>query len=261
MKRMPETRSEDTRGSPLLAHLQRMTGQERNDASDALLAQTLCFIAGVANAGGFLAIGQYTSHMSGIASAIADNLALGSIGLVLGGLAALFAFVAGAACSAVLINWGRRHRPRHQFTVPLLLEALLILCFGLLGAFRDGSVLLVTLAVPLLCFIMGLQNAIITKISQARMRTTHVTGIVTDIGIEIGKLLYWNRSRDRGADVNADKAKLCLLVSLLSAFVVGGILGALGFTYLGFITTVPLAMMLMVLAASSLLTDLIGRTR
>jgi len=38
----------------------------------------------------------------------------------------------------------------------------------------------------LLCFIMGLQNAVITKISHAEIRTTHVTGLVTDVGIELG---------------------------------------------------------------------------
>ena len=44
-----------------------------------------------------------------------------------------------------------------------------------------------------LCYIMGLQNAVITKISNAEIRTTHITGLVTDLGIEIGKMLYLNR--------------------------------------------------------------------
>jgi len=79
-----------------------MTAQERNDASDALRALTLGFIAGAASAGGFLAIGQYTSHMSGSVSAIADNLALDSFGLVLGGL------VAARGCAAVVLRIGRR---------------------------------------------------------------------------------------------------------------------------------------------------------
>ncbi|WP_164176991.1 DUF1275 family protein, partial [Streptococcus pneumoniae] len=75
----------------------------------------------------------------------------------------------------------------------------------------------------------GLQNAIITKVSQARIRTTHVTGIVTDIGIELGKLIYWNRSRGEGLDmVRADRDKLRLLGALLAAFFAGGVLGALG---------------------------------
>ncbi len=54
--------------------------------------------------------------------------------------------------------------------------------------------LFVPATVMLLCFIMGLQNAVITKLSHAEIRTTHVTGVVTDIGIELGKLSYCNRN-------------------------------------------------------------------
>jgi uncharacterized membrane protein YoaK (UPF0700 family) len=69
----------------------------------------------------------------------------------------------------------------------------------------------------MLCFIMGLQNATVTKISGARIRTTHVTGIVTNMGIELGKLLYWNRgpARSQMLPVRADRPKLRLLGLLL----------------------------------------------
>ena len=48
--------------------------------------------------------------------------------------------------------------------------------------------------VLLLSFIMGLQNAAVTKMSAAQIRTTHMTGVITDLGIELGKMLYWNHS-------------------------------------------------------------------
>ena len=73
-----------------------------------------------------------------------------------------------------------------------MLEAVLLLCFGLLGSnLERHRLLFVPVTVVLLCFVMGLQNAIITKISRAEIRTTHVTGLVTDMGIELGKLIYW----------------------------------------------------------------------
>jgi uncharacterized membrane protein YoaK (UPF0700 family) len=213
------------------------------------LGMALAFIAGAINAGGFLLVGRYTSHMSGIVSGIADDLVVGATELVIAGLAALLAFVAGAACSAMLINWGRRH-PRHNpYALPLLLESLLLLLFGLLGGLVHAHAVLPT-AVPLLCFMMGLQNATITKISGARIRTTHVTGIVTDIGIELGKLAYWNR-HPSGPDapfVRADRAKLRLLAKLLGSFSLGGLAGASGFAHLGFISALPLSLALLVLA-------------
>ena len=50
----------------------------RTRRNDLMLGAILAFVAGAINAGGFLAIGHYTSHMTGIVSAIADNLALGN---------------------------------------------------------------------------------------------------------------------------------------------------------------------------------------
>ena len=65
--------------------------------------------------------------------------ALGSIGLLLDGLGALLSFMAGAACSAVLIHWGRREHLHSEYALPLLLEAFLLLVFGLLGGNWSGS--------------------------------------------------------------------------------------------------------------------------
>jgi uncharacterized membrane protein YoaK (UPF0700 family) len=108
---------------------------------------------------------------------------------------------------------------------------------------------------------MGLQNAIITKVSRAEIRTTHVTGLVTDIGIELGKLLYWNSPDMAMTDVRSDRQKLALLSSLLGMFFVGGLLGAVGFKHFGFLSTLPLAGVLLTLAAVPLLDDIVGERR
>ena len=97
----------------------------------------------------------------------------------------------------------------------------------------------------LLWFIMGLQNAVITKLSNAEIRTTHVTGIVTDIGIELGKLYYLNgKPFDGRLKVRSDRPRLRLLSLLALSFFVGGVAGALGFKYLGYASTMPLAIIL-----------------
>lgn len=248
----------------MIPYLRRLTARERSDKADRHLARFLTFVAGAANAGGFLAVQQYTSHMSGIVSSMADNLALGDVGLVLSGSGALLSFVAGAACSAVLVNWGRRKGLQSEYALSLVLEAALLICFGLLGghlARQEG--LFVPTTVVLLCFIMGLQNAMITKLSQARIRTTHITGLVTDMGIELGKLFYWNLSqRSREAPfVRADRNKLKLLASLVALFFVGGVIGAMSFKHVGFAATLPLAVILLLLAAVPVLDDVSIRVR
>ena len=247
-----------------IEYLRGFARPQRTDQNNRRLGRWLAFIAGAANAGGFLAVGQYTSHMSGIVSALGDNLAVGDFGLVIAGLSSLAAFTTGAATSAIMINWGRRRRAQSEYALPLMLEAVLLLVFGLLGSnLENNRFLFVPATVGLLCYVMGLQNAIITKISKAEIRTTHMTGIVTDIGIELGKLFYWNVSESGPgvAAVRADRSRLRLLASLLGMFFIGGLAGALGFKYVGFISTLPLSAMLVVLAVVPLLDDLVGQRR
>ena len=124
-----------------------------------------------------------------------DNLALGAYDPVGFGVGALLPLLAGTACSAIMVNMARQRQLNSEDASPLLLKALL-LCFGVFGAgLAEVRGLFVQVTVMLLCFIMGLQNAVITKLSGAAIRATHITGVVTDIGIELGKLLYRNVGR------------------------------------------------------------------
>ncbi len=238
-------------------YARRLTSPERSSSGNRHLGLALAFVAGATNAGAFLAVQQYTSHMTGVVSAMADHLALAQWALFLAALGALLSFVLGAAASAWMIHFARRRQLRSEYALPLLAEAALMLCFGLLGAWLAALPgLFVPATVMLLCLMMGLQNAVITKLSRAEIRTTHVTGMVTDIGIELGKLLYWNRQARRGdpqaqqalPDVLADRPRLFTLLTLVGSFLGGGVLGALGFQRMGYLATVPLAVLLMALA-------------
>jgi uncharacterized membrane protein YoaK (UPF0700 family) len=236
-----------------------LVGRHRTVAANRQLGLVLAFVAGAINAGGFLAVQQYTSHVTGLVSAVADNLALGHLGLVVDGVVGVLAFLLGAMCCAIMVNFARRRAMASEYALPLLLEAALILCFGLLGAqLSQFEGLLVPFTVVLLCFIMGLQNAVVTKLSQAVIRTTHMTGIVTDLGIEIGKLVYWNQggTADPALHVRADRQRIAVLAGLLGCFLAGGIAGAFGFKALGYVFTVPLAVLLAVLALVPAIDDL-----
>jgi uncharacterized membrane protein YoaK (UPF0700 family) len=195
--------------------------------------------------------------MTGMVSSMADHLALGEFRLALSALAAWLAFVAGAATTAVLVNLARRRRLRSQFALSMLVEACLLLVFGVAGAYlAEMRDFLAPATVLLLCFIMGLQNAIITKVSSAIIRTTHVTGLSTDLGIELGKLFYFNRREMPQLDVRADRDKLMLHGLLILYFFSGGIAGALGFKTVGYSATLILSAALALLAIVPILTDL-----
>lgn len=212
------------------------------------LATILAAVAGAANAGGFFALGQYTSHMTGYLSQLADNLVLGNLWVSLIAALALGAFVTGAAFSTFLINWERVHSARRQYALPIAIQGALLLCFATGGIFTSEPGRLFALCC--LCFIMGMQNATITKISGARIRTTHATGMVTDIGIELGRAAF--ALSVPAAQVTPDKGKLRILLTLVAAFLVGGLVGAIGFGQIGFLFAIPLGLTLICLSVPGL---------
>ena len=220
----------------------------------------LAFNAGAVNAGGFLVLHMYTSHMTGFASQLADGTVLGNATLVLNASGALFSFIAGAAVCAILVNWARQHRFHSVYALPLLLEALLMFPFGLMGAITLTwrTPFAVPLTVLLLSFIMGLQNAVASKTSAGAIRTTHMTGNITDLGIELGKMLYWNgKPATAGSPLVRHNAQRMRTVgALIAMFVLGGLAGAYGFKHVGFVCVIPLAAVLLVLSVPPLRRDL-----
>ena len=241
-------------------YLRRLSGRDRTISANRQLARYLAFVAGAINAGGFLAVHQYTSHMSGIVSSMADNLAVGSIPLVLIGGASVSSFLAGAASTSLMVRLARQRSLHSEYALPLLAEALLLIGFAFTGRefeAKGANSRVIGTILPL-CFTMGLQNAIITKISGAVIRTTHMTGIVTDIGIEVGHAIYAAFSRQPASEI-VEFDQLWLLASLIGLFFSGGIVGALGFRFLGFLFSLPFATVLLIMAAIPLSDDLRGR--
>ena len=241
-----------------MRRLRFLTDRHRSPSTNRALGLLLAFNAGAINAGGFLVLHMYTSHMTGFASQLADGLVLGNTTLLLNALGALLAFLTGAAVCAILVNWGRQHRLHSVYALPLLLEAALLLPFGLMGAITLtwSTPFAVPLTVLLLAFMMGLQNAVASKTSGGSIRTTHMTGNITDLGMELGKMLYWNRRSHHAASaVHYDRPRMVTAGGLIGMFVLGGTVGALGFKYVGFVCVVPLAVLLLALSLPPLFRD------
>lgn len=246
----------------LLDFFRSLAGKNRTPRSNQQLGAIFAFVAGAVNAGGFLAVHQYTSHMTGFISSVSDNLIMGNALLVVAGVGSLLSFIGGAAATAIIVNWARHRHLQSEYALALVAEAILLLLFGLLGANLNAYLdITIPLTVIVLCFVMGLQNAIMTKMSDATIRTTHLTGVVTDLGIELGKMLYWNHRHTRNAEgyVRARHEKVIFYSALLTMFFIGGIVGATGFKYIGYSTVFPLAICLFLIALLPIIDDMVAR--
>ncbi|WP_428412721.1 YoaK family protein [Pararhizobium sp.] len=199
-------------------------GTARNERIDLNLACTLAGIAGALNASAFYSVGFFAANMTGNVSVLSDHFAIGQWSSSLFYLTIVIAFIVGAGVSTLLINAGRRRSIHGIYAYSILTEAILLMALGfadlwLLGTWR------VPVLVLGLAFLMGLQNAVVTMISDARVRTTHVSGMATDIGIELGIAFDILLGREHESDAAHNRSKLRLHLFTISAFLLGGVAG------------------------------------
>jgi uncharacterized membrane protein YoaK (UPF0700 family) len=237
-------------------------GDERSVGIDRHLGWTLAAIAGALNASGFYAVGLYSSNMTGNISSLADHVALADLRISATYLALVAIFVLGAGVSALLINAGRRRQIAFTYAFSILAEAVLLIGLGCADLWLNGTGHDPLLAYGL-SFLMGLQNAVVTRISNARVRTTHVTGMLTDIGIELGNLadLLVHRDDQQGREEVAsfNKEKLWLHSLTVAAFLIGGVIGVLAYKQIGPYLLFATAGVLALLGLSGILTKRTGR--
>lgn len=221
-----------------------LVSPDRRPGADLALATVLTAVAGASNAGGFFAVGQYTSHMSGYLSQLADSIAIADLWPAFVCVLAIAAFISGAAFAAMLIAWAGLHSGRNRYALPVAVQGGFLVCFagGELFTSEAGRLF----SIWCLCFIMGMQNATMSIFSRGRYRTTHVTGTVTDLATEIGRGVYGLIDRASGTRVERDH--LTRLLRLLIAFFCGGVIGAFGYGHFGFYFSLPLAAILLGIA-------------
>ncbi|MEY2879452.1 MAG: hypothetical protein RLZZ15_1832 [Verrucomicrobiota bacterium] len=170
--------------------------------------------AGCVNAVGFLGLHhQAVTHMSGTVTNFGMEIARGDRALAWHAFQVLLSFFAGCVLSGLIIRHSAL-KPGRRYGVALLCESGLLFGATHLFRHRSGS------ADFLAAMACGLQNAMATSFSGAVIRTTHVTGIITDLGIAVGLLA-------RREAVDWRRVKLYLI--LLLGFFFGGLAGTLGF--------------------------------
>jgi uncharacterized membrane protein YoaK (UPF0700 family) len=194
-----------------------LTSEERSPYLDSTLGAISAFIAGGINAGGFMVIGRHTSHVTGIVSESAQLIVNQNWHPTLQIVGLLLSFGSGAAFASYMIHVARYLRFKSPFALALMSSGSVMIFVGLwtihYGIQHPHEILLEFG----LFFAMGIQNATVTQLSHNQVRATHMTGILTDLGIELGNGLF---SRKK-----IQKAKLQLASLILFSFVTGGILG------------------------------------
>ncbi|MEO5684852.1 MAG: YoaK family protein [Chitinophagaceae bacterium] len=220
----------------------RHTGQKRSFQHNMPLAILLCLNAGFINAAGFLAFSVLTTNVTGHAALLAINIAtknLRSTRMV--GLW-LFLFLGGAFLSGFYISKAGRNKP-FAYTVPIVFIVLILLFVAIFGHNYNRRLAETEYFAGSLLFAMGVQNAMVSLISGSVVRTTHLTGMFTDLGIDLSEAAHSGRKLHPLL-----KRRILLRLAIIISFLSGGVLGSLLFLRIAFTSFfVPVCFLLLAL--------------
>lgn len=208
-----------------------VAGQKRRFIHDLKLASILAATAGSVNVAGFFAFEVLTTNVTGHVATLASEIVAYRWSAASVKLLWMVMFFLGAFSSGLLIEFVGRRYPRFSHTIPLVLEMIILSFVGYYGSkYYDYSEELIHLLAGSLLFAMGLQNAMVTMVSGSVVRTTHLTGLFTDLGIEGAKIIArYKNATDREKMFK----KFILHAIIVIFFLLGGILG--GFLYANYL--------------------------
>jgi len=198
-------------------------GKARSNRHNVHIAIFLSFIAGMVNMCGIFELQTLITNVTGHFAWLTNGVFNMDYTIVITLLIYLLAFLLGSFISGVLIEWMISKKKMNIYVLPTVLETTILLVVPILSVTSDEVPN--ELLASLLLMAMGVQNAFVTKISNAVVRTTHLTGLFTDLGIELSQLCFKQNIDTQSKNISTIKLRLNIIIF----FFLGGIAG--GFVY------------------------------
>lgn len=205
----------------------RHRGKSRTLIHNLRLASLLSFVAGMVNVSGLLSLHRLTTNVTGHFAFFAEEVSLRGWQEAWPYLLFILAFLFGAFCSNMLVEFFSRVNARWMNTIPVATEMAILLTVALLHPAALAAH--ANLFACLLLFAMGLQNALVTSISNAVVRTTHLTGLFTDLGIELSQIFFFTKPDEQ----KRLRSSIRLRLTIICCFFLGGITGGYGHQWQG----------------------------
>jgi len=201
----------------------RHVGKARKFKHNLRLATLLSFIAGLVNITGVLSLKTLTTNVTGHFAFFAEELIQKQYHLAFTFLIYIFSFLLGSFCSGFLTEFSFSRQRKSPHTLSIIFEVLLLLSVAIYGELKT-SITFDQLAVSILLFAMGVQNSLVTRISNNTVRTTHLTGLFTDLGIELSQLFFFGQKDQRKQLLHSIELRLAIIFFFFAGCVIGGFL-------------------------------------
>jgi uncharacterized membrane protein YoaK (UPF0700 family) len=204
------------------------TGVRRTHIHNVRLATLLSLTAGLVNGEGFLGFSVLTTNVTGHAALFAESISIKDWTASWVIALWMLLFLGGAFISSFILDIIGKNQ-RYSYLIPISIEFLILLANGLFGGNFENIFFGKQIFAGSLLFAMGLQNALVSMISKSVVRTTHLTGTFTDLGIELAQLKFVRK--EKKAEM---KARIRLKIYIIIFFIAGALSGAYAFRSLKF---------------------------
>jgi len=199
----------------------RHQGKKRTFKHNLRSAALLSFIAGIVNICGVLNLGVLTTNVTGHFAFFAEQVMLKNYSKAISFLVYILSFLLGAFFASIITEFAVKKRIPSPHKFAILFEIGILLLVGLLGASLN-TYFQYPLVASLLLFAMGMQNSLVTQISNSTVRTTHLTGLFTDLGIELSQLFFYRESGQRARLNRSIQLRLSIIGCFFGGCVIGG---------------------------------------
>lgn len=216
----------------------RHRGKNRTIQQNKRIASLLSFVAGMVNVAGFLSVHRLTTNVTGHFAFFAEEIFSLNFSAAMIFLLFVGCFFFGSFVSNLLVEIVGKRNDRYTYVVPVVLEILILVFVGLMGNYLQAH--WPEAIACCLLFAMGMQNSLVTLISNAIVRTTHLTGLFTDLGIELSQLFFYRSA----AAKRKLTATIFLRLRIIYYFFFGALSGGVMYGYLQlYILFIPAALL------------------
>lgn len=215
-------------------------GKNRTFKHNLRIASLLSFVAGVVNVAGFLSVQKFTTNITGHFALFVDEVFSREFWNSFHFFLYILFFFLGSFFAGFSVEMMHKINDKMIYRIPILVESSILSLVAIFGTVMiDYSPNTVAYA---LLFAMGLQNALVTKISNSIVRTTHLTGLFTDLGIEISQLFFYKEMEQKKKLTSSIRLRF----TIISFFFLGGVFGGIMYSKLQLHVLIIVALLLLI---------------
>ncbi len=199
--------------------------EERTLKDNLLLASSTASVAGMTNVAGVIAFLSFTSNVTGHVAMLAQKIVNKEHHDIMVYALWLLMFLTGAFTANFITKTYSKKGSYRAHSVPVFIEMIILLIVAVYGHnYYTETQTERELIIGAMLFSMGLQNGLVSTISGGLVKTTHLTGLFTDLGGELSEYLHTERGKR-----SVVKQRLAIRFTILGFYLTGGIIGGILF--------------------------------